>query len=89
MIDKTIKLAAYLVREACGREDEEMVPLEIGAEAVRVMALAASDERDRLREALGKIADRHTSQENGEPSAPEVDGPIYEARDAIDWYADT
>jgi len=46
-----VALSAYLAREACGLDDNEAVTLNIGAEAVRKLALAAVKERDRLRAA--------------------------------------
>ncbi len=47
--DAILKLSAYLVREAAGLDDMETVPLSLGAEGVRKMALAARDDMDRFR----------------------------------------
>lgn len=45
----TLRLAAYLVREACGLDDREPVTLDCGASTLREMALAAKNEIDALR----------------------------------------
>ena len=66
MIDKTIKLTAYLVREACGLHNSETVHLEIGAEAVRVMALAAKEESGNLRAEVRRLQDALDSIGNGD-----------------------
>jgi len=55
MSSPTVKLTAYLVRAACGLEDNEVVLLEEGAETVRVMALAAQLESDRLRAEVERL----------------------------------
>ena len=44
-----LSLSTYLVREACGLDDNEPVTLSIGAESVRKLALAALRERDAVR----------------------------------------
>ena len=46
--NKIIALSAYLAREACGLEDEDTVTLDVGAERVRIMALGAVKERDKM-----------------------------------------
>lgn len=43
-----LALSAYLVREACGLDDNTAVTLDIGAEAVRKLVLAAVKEHDEL-----------------------------------------
>lgn len=45
-----LKLAAYLIRQAACLEDDEPVILDVGAETVRLMALAALREVDKLNE---------------------------------------
>ena len=47
-----IRLVAYLLREAAGLDDHDEVSLSIGAEALRVLALRAANERDILKQSL-------------------------------------
>ena len=52
-----LRLCAFLAREAAGLDDDEHVVLEIGAEGLRKMALAALKERDELKLKLRRHGD--------------------------------